>query len=206
MYIKWLFLFSLIIGAGYANARKIPKEYKALDNNPIMAKTLAVGNLTEDLQGEKFFNGVKGWTLFPKQFHLRKRSDERQSLFRFGDIGERYLFYSLNNTSENGVLDDFAYFNLLPLKSFKAKELIRKLASRKVFVGEINPSWQFCEADSECVQSKNQCGEFIGVNKEYQKDYLGFLNSKKVKTDCSKSITSGLIKSKESKCVENFCS
>lgn len=83
---------------------------------------------------------------------------------------------------------------------------IEKLSSKKDFIGDANPSWQFCRSDNECTQSKNQCGKPIGVNKKYESVYIDFLKAKKIKTECSKESSDQTGKSAVSKCVENFCS
>lgn len=83
----------------------------------------------------------------------------------------------------------------------ESREVIKKL-TKKNFVGEINPSWQFCEANTECIRSKNECGNLIGVNQKYLKNYLSFLRIKKKKTECSNSVSEV---SNISRCVESFC-
>jgi hypothetical protein len=110
---------------------------------------------------------------------------------------------SLSATDKNNKMGEGGG-RLIPLNA--AKDIIEKLATRKDFYGEINPSWQFCESDNVCVQSKNQCGKPIGVNKKYQNQNLDFLKLKLIKTDCTKLAEDKKIKPNQSKCMENFCS
>ena len=198
---------SFLLLLSNADAYKILQEYLDLDNDPSTAKTLATGKITENIWGTQFFVGERGWTFFPTRFEVKKiYIPNEDSSTKRGIVGESYLFYSIEKTNINGELNSSSYIGLITLKSLKAKEVITKLASKKDFVGEINPSWQFCESDKECIQSKKQCGKPIGVNKNYQKDYLDFLKTKKIKIECSKNNSVQTGKPSISKCVENFCS
>ena len=83
--------------------------------------------------------------------------------------------------------------------------LIKKLAERKSFWGNINPSWQFCEKNVECKVVKNKCGNELGINKKYEKKYLDFLESKESnRIDCSKEVANKNPTVKN-KCVDYFC-
>lgn len=175
-----------------------------LDINLSLAKTSASGRIVEDESGKRFFIFQKRWTLAPVKIYLPDEYYPYAALksLKVGNLKDTYLFLALNKTDANGILKP-GNTKLLPISSPLAKNVIKKLVMKKDFIGEINPSWQFCETDLECVQAKNQCGNLIGVNTEYEKDYLNFIKFKKLKVDCSKSEIS---KASASKCLENFCS
>jgi hypothetical protein len=198
-------LYVLFLLSSSLNA-KVPFKHLNLDKDPTTAKTLAIVILTAETEGRVYFTGFKGWTFYPSKYDISNWDAEKQIQVHFGNVGEKYVFYSLEKTNEKGELDKHAYSNLISIKSKKAKEVISKLASRQDFIGEINPSWQFCEADSECVKSKNQCNGLIGLNIKYQKNYLDFLKTKPVKTDCTKMAEDKKGKPNQSKCTDNFCS
>lgn len=200
MYVLVLFTFSNV---GMAN--KTIAEVGRLDSNPTTSGTLSIGKILEDKDGQKYFTGLRGWTNYPVNHYVRPimpRSQGDAKNYRY--IGEICFLYAQEKTDNHGILNSDSYYKVMSVNSEKAKKLITKLADRQEFVGEINPSWQFCESDNECMRSKNMCGSLIGVNKKYEKHYLDFLKTNKLKLDCSKESTK--TKTAESKCVENFCS
>jgi hypothetical protein len=189
-----------------AYSYKVPMRFIELDKDPTTADTLVVGTLKENKEGEQYLITEKGWTVYPAKINIPLKRFSRAVIRKQGTAGEKQLYYSVGTINTKGELDSTGYEGVIPLNTVKAKEIINKLANKKDFVGEINPSWQFCESDIECVQSKNLCGKSIGVNKKYQKNYLDFLKLKKIKTECSKDLSVQIEKIGEPKCVENFCS
>ena len=77
----------------------------------------------------------------------------------------------------------------------KAKALIMKLKNvdtRK----NINPSWQFCESDNQCVKAGSKCS--ISLNKDYVSQFNTLLKTvNDTHCNANKIVTS--------KCVEWFC-
>jgi hypothetical protein len=175
-----------------------------LDDDITKGKTIAIGKVVEEKDGSRYFLMRKQWTLSPVKLflpvvHARGRAIKR------GELGATHLLSAVDETNAKGELGSGMY-EVISIKQEFVKKAIYKLAYKKDFVGEINPSWQFCESDNECILSKNQCGKLIGVNKKYQQDYLDFLKTKIVKNDCSKEVPTQSGKSNEIKCIENFCS
>lgn len=177
-----------------------------LKNDPVgLADTVVVGTLTEDSAGKQYLLIERGWTLYPEKIYVPSTVNFdklREGYKKMGVTGQKYFLY-MSKEAE----DKEKYIGPMVLNLLKDSKLtIEKFAKKRDFTGIINPSWQFCESDIECVKSKNQCGKQIGINKKYEKDYLSFLKQKKYKTDCSKSVTAELATSNDTKCVENFCS
>jgi hypothetical protein len=183
-------------------ASSLSPDYIRLRNDPTLGNLIVIGKIIE-VNGAQLLIPERAWTDYPENILLHELIDiydARKGWNKQGVAGEKYLYFMLNRSSIKNVLRGQHF--LVWIKN--ARPDIEKLAKKKDFVGEINPSWQFCESDNECVQSKNQCGKPIGVNKKYQKKYLDFLKTKKIKTECSKEAQAS--KSGESKCGENFCS
>lgn len=171
---------------------------------PEVSKTLASGVLVRDWSGNQIFITERRWTKSPSQINMDKVYGENYGPADRGVSGRKYLLYSPDETKPDGKLVSSSV-EIVELNSTEAKDIIIKLASKSDFVGEINPSWQFCESDNECMQTKNQCGELIGISKNYEKDYLGFLKSKVRLIDCSK-IKSNKNDMNGMKCIDHFCS
>jgi hypothetical protein len=171
---------------------------KELAKDPTKAKAIYVGVVNEK-NGNIFLNVERNWTAAPL-IAVNVGSTQNPCPHENYLPNIKYLFYALNDY-QAFVKKSSWIFIMEPLKG--SKSTIEKFSSRKYFVGEINPSWQFCESDSDCVQSKNLCRKTIGINKKYEKDYLNFLKNKKAITNCSE-----VEKAKPSvtRCVENFCS
>lgn len=168
-----------------------------LSQDPTKAKSVYVGVINEK-NGNIVLNVERSWTAPPLiAVYVGATQDPCPHENYLPNV--KYLFYALNDY-QAFVKKSSWIFVMEPLKG--SRGTIEKFSS-KDFVGEINPSWQFCEDDLECVQLKNQCGNLIGVNKKHKKDYLFFLKTKKAKLDCLKA---GDTKIGISKCVENFCS
>ncbi|MFA6236243.1 MAG: hypothetical protein WC635_02860 [Bacteriovorax sp.] len=165
------------------------------------AKIIAIGKLELDESGKEILVIKKQWTLSPQIVRMPERI-KVVDIPKLSKIGEVYIYAALNETNKNGELK-IGYTRLVNLNTDQAKIIFERLAKRNDFVGEVNPSWQFCEADSECTIQHNRCGNSIAVNKKYQKNYLDFIKTIKTKTDCTK--VASETKS-EIKCIENFCS
>jgi hypothetical protein len=166
--------------------------------NPLEAKVLASGKLVHSLwTGKLYFIRQRNWNVNFSKIEVADDCDnniKRQA-------GKSFLYFNSNeNRSEQLTIDS----NIIPFDSLHAKATILKFAKINNFVGEINPSWQFCEADNECIQVKNQCGNTIGINKDFSLNYFEFLKSKKIANECSKSKS---VKNEIGKpeCIDNFC-
>lgn len=169
---------------------------------PETAKTMATGILTRNLSGNHVFVTERKWTYSPPRIKMELVYDELEPPVNPGNAGERYLLYSQEEVKTGGNLHG-SKVQIIPLNSAEAKEAILKYADRKEFIGDINPSWQFCETDNDCVQSRNQCGSLIGINKNYQKNYSAFLKTRNF--DCSKETSDQIGKTYVPKCRESFC-
>ncbi|MGZ3789442.1 MAG: hypothetical protein ACXVLQ_13015 [Bacteriovorax sp.] len=187
------------------NSRATDIIRSELDSDLTKGKTIAIGKIIEEKDGSRYFIMQKQWTLSPSKLFLPKVSWFRGKLINQGEPGVTHFLSALGETNSKGELGRGIY-KVISVNDDFVKIAIKKLANKKDFVGEINPSWQYCESDIECIQSKNWCGRLIGVNKKYQKDYMDFLKSKLKKADCSKDVPIQAGKAADSKCVENFCS
>lgn len=199
--IFWLILVVLLFpDIGYSckcNLEKVEQYSKA----PITAPVVILGKLVKSTE-KHYLKLIKTWTAALDETRLETGTD---CSFTGLTMGTNYLL--LSDKSTNSLYADLVgeCSSVLVELTPQNVSLINQLADKKDFTGEINPSWQFCMLDNECAQSKNQCGNLVGVNKKYQKDYINFLKTKKTKVDCSK-VSTQKEKYQPSKCKENFCS
>ncbi|MFA6236245.1 MAG: hypothetical protein WC635_02870 [Bacteriovorax sp.] len=163
-------------------------------------KTIAAGQVIDEKDGKRYFVTQKTWFEAPAKIEI-PTIYRHMVKYKPGKPGVTNLFVALQETINGKV--NYNAFEVRPINDQYAKDAIEKLASRNTFSGSVNPSWQFCEADRECIIKNNQCGYPIAVNKKYQKNYLDFLKTIKTKTDCTK-VSLKALKS-EVKCIENFC-
>lgn len=196
----FIFGFLVITNKVEATQFNLSPESREFIHNLTAAQTIAVGTMWEDNSDKQFMLLERGWTKYPTRVDVDYEFyGPDEGMQKAGIKGMKYIFFSVNKTDNKGNLKP----GLSTVRSLRAsEEIITKLAGIKKFFGEINPSWQFCEYDNECMLSKNQCGNTIGVNKKYEKDYLSFLKTKKGKIDCSKV---EMPKSRTLKCVGSFC-
>lgn len=206
--ISLVILSFLLISNVNATAKSL--SFERLYRDPVtFANVVVVGKLIEDSSGRQFIIPERGWTAYPERINIPPKFDiDRQNENKKGIVGKKYLLYMTKEARYEEVQskDQYKFIGHLVIELLQdAKATIEKFSEKKDFVGEINPSWQFCESDKECVQAKNQCGKLIAVNKKYQKDYLNFLKTNKIKVDCSKEIQTQASCNKESKCIDFFC-
>lgn len=172
-----------------------PSSSAHLKSDPARnADVVVVGKIFEDANGMQFLIPEKRWTKSPNEIYLPEAidlNDLREGRKKKGITGEKYLLYMSIFT--NGKVIEL-------LKN--SRNTIDKFAEKKYYWNSVNPSWQFCEADKECVRTKNLCQNIIGINKKYLKAYKAYLKAKKKKIDCSEEVKT---KTSASKCVENFC-
>jgi hypothetical protein len=166
---------------------------------PLNANILASGKLVRSLwSGKLYFKTQRDWNLNSSQLVVAPVCD---SSIKW-EAGKSFLYFTSHLGDSRQLTFDS---NIIPINSSESKEVILKFASSNNFIGEINPSWQYCESDNECVQVENQCGKSIGVNKNFKVNYLEFLKSKKFKRECSNASSSQNEKSENPKCIDNFC-
>jgi hypothetical protein len=168
-------------------------------------KTIIIGKVIEEKDGKRYFVTRKKWTLGPDKIRLHDQVTDRLAFVKRGKLGETNIYASVNETNSNGILKN-GMSEVVPATYEKAQMAIEKLALRNDFIGEINPSWEFCESDGECIKINNRCGNPIAVNKKYQKNYLDFLKSKKIKFECSQMQKTRTESKDVPKCIENYCS
>lgn len=166
--------------------------------DPSSAPVALVGKLN-GTQYRIFLKVVKNWTQNQNEVNVGAGTDCDYSNLKFGKM---YLLLAEKSFNMEGANKVSPCDSLLFELSDETDSIIKNLSPKKYFYGEINPSWQFCKRDNECLQVKNKCGNYIGVNKKYKDTYLDFLKTTTKKFDCSKRTPTASV----SKCIDNFCS
>ncbi|MGZ3788891.1 MAG: hypothetical protein ACXVLQ_10225 [Bacteriovorax sp.] len=83
----------------------------------------------------------KQWTLAPSRLFLPKVSWFRGKLIDQGELGVTHFLSALDETNNRRKLGPGIY--KVSINDDSVKMAIKKLATKKDFVGEINPSGQF---------------------------------------------------------------
>lgn len=167
--------------------------------DPKLAKSLAVGTLVKRWPGKFAFITERNWGGVPSEIQVENVCNngiEKR-------IGEKFLLFSKHDRSKSpSVLGD----ELMPLNSPESTELINTFATKTNFAGELNPSWQFCKFDSDCVHVLNHCEEKVGINKKYLEKFTSNLRKISPSTVCKTDLKKSNIDAPHPQCVDNFCS
>lgn len=117
-----------------------------------------------------------------------------------GKAGLSYILYSENATSTNGDLNENSYIKLIELDSVEAKKIILSLLDKELQEGKINPSWQYCEKDDDCLKVIDRCGGAVSISEPF----LLWYNKAQMKSN--KCYSSNQHSNKlVSKCIRRFC-
>lgn len=191
--IIWFLVFSTFLNFAYCYDVKTSE----LDKDVANGKTIAIGKVNEDSRGDRYFVTTRRWTYAPDKIFLEKTYIGGKS-HKQGVLGEFYILTAINQTSPNGFLQPGVY-KIIPLNTDVAKKLILKLSNVSEVVEEINPSWQFCSKDAECV--KLNCKKQVNINLNFKDSFLN-LNKNRNEVLCKKD----QVITVQSHCKENFCS
>lgn len=194
-------LISIILYGTITPVHAFRTYYDNFLDDPNIVNIIVVGRLFEDKSGNQYIVPELGWSEYPSKLDVPSRivGDNDFQRVKQGLVGQKY-FFIMNNISPRKD-KYFGLHTLVPLAS--SKRAMKLLAERKAFPGEINHAWRYCESDNDCLQVENKCGNRIGVNKKYKKEFLSFLKTTKNVFDCSTKDTP--LKKSQSKCEEYFC-
>lgn len=178
---------------------KSKKEAVFID--PASASGIYAGTVVEGLIRNKF-EIDKEWTKRFPNFKLEGTSELCDGPPDY-PVGTKYLVLLVHGLKlEN--FDTANFNNSLIINLKDAQPFIDKLANLKMPKNSINPSWQYCTQDSQCVLEKGICGEEIGINAKYLTSWKSFiLNSEKSKFCFIKKFTNR--QKNAHKCINNFC-
>lgn len=161
-----------------------------LIENPDFSKVALIGKI-ELKNGKKVLVTEKYWTAHRASYEIL---DDIQCSKIFL-TGKRYLYLSPNPSDKISVTSGL--FQEVSTAGFFIKKLDKLNVSNK----SVNPTWSYCENDSECGVVKNQCQNDLVINNAYKKSFLDSLDAEK-NADCSKETFRTVI---APKCIENFC-
>jgi hypothetical protein len=196
MITKLKFFFAALVLIPSAYACKVDlRGVQLVEKEPYLAKTAVTGTVLIGKDGEATLKVNKYWGKHLSSYKLNYLLSEC-SVHVVPSF--EYLFLSLSEIKENAMIGKSGGTFI---KLSESKEYMEKLSSLTNFSGEINPAWQFCEKDDECVTSKNKCNIKIGVNRKYESTYLDFLKESNRKWDCSKKNEKQIA----GKCINSFC-
>jgi hypothetical protein len=168
-------------------------------NNPLLAPFIGIGVITINEKSQINLNLDKGWGKFKSEYRIFPLCELE------GRKNFKYLFIAKLRYGDTDEPLTMGAGSLVELNNSRKEMQI--LAVRNDFNGVINPAWQYCESDAECVDSENQCKERVGVNKTYLKQYSDYLKlkfkSKRKLKECS---AKKEIENIKSTCVDSFCS
>lgn len=229
---KYIFILIFILSSFQAHACKIPpiyseekeKDLHFLESFINESLEIYVGKIIDDKDAivqsypvqifvtKKIWRqGKRSQSYEATRWYKRELNKENLKLGEYDFVSSHGVIFCSNPNLKRSQIPDKTYLYIgnnsvqytIPINI--AKPLLNKLSKIKNFWGDINPSWQFCETDTECRVVSNKCGKKIGVNEKYETDYLNFLKSNEaMKIDCKKEDgkKEALIKKK---CVDYFC-
>jgi hypothetical protein len=163
-----------------------------LDKDPKKANVVVSG-IAKDEGRKQFLIVERKWTNSGDKIEILNTGPDLYE--HIAKNGKRYFIYMIER-NDHHIIEQ----NVRDLES--TGNLIKIFSGKKDFPGEINPSWQYCESDKECTQTKNKCEKSIAVNRRYKNVFLDFLKTSERKWNCSKKEEAKVI----GKCVENYCS
>lgn len=189
-------VFSLIIWFSLPVEARTP-TCPIFPPNPKLAKSLAVGTLVKRWPGKFAFITERNWGGVPSEMQVNNVCGKGLE----NNIGEKFLLFSMYDRSTSQlVFDD----ELLPLTSPESAELINVFAKKTNFDGKMNPSWQFCKSDDDCVHVLDHCKEKVGINKKYREIFSSNLKNLSPNTICKTEFKKSNLESL--KCMDSFCS
>lgn len=152
---------------------------------------LAVVGIVEEKGGELFFKIKKHWTAHRSSYEI-----DQESICSTPPIaGKSYLYLSANSLDEKIDSIKGVFYEIS-----KAGSLIKKLENKVIFDNKINPSFQYCETDSQCVGMKNECNELHVINIKYENKPL--ITTRPKSQSCAKFFR---LKGDLFTCLNNFC-
>jgi hypothetical protein len=193
-YIKPAILILTFIGSLNTFACTVdPTPFQSISKDIHVARALAIVKVSGDIR-KRFFT-----TELPWQAKTLELYNGPCSLPAAPE--QKYLFLSYKSFDELESLQPISNSNgRLSVLDLLDQETIDKLASKKELpIGHPNVFWSFCKKSDECIKAKNKCG----INKKFISEYQSYMQSnQKDKGVCPSKKND----SKESKCIEFFCS
>lgn len=183
-----------------------------IENNPLEANLIVIGTVETinspsdpyNSKEKKFFNVEKQWTNSLSSLKFLSGYINRCETLRAEDK-KKYLLlnkYSVNSEADNSTGIKNSKGILISLD--KAESYIDKLAIIKTIPNnQSNPSWEYCKEDQHCVETKNVCGDTVGVNKKYRVNYEHFVKDFNGEKKCD--TLKGLTSNAKLKCISYFC-
>lgn len=195
-----LLLFLIICEQTFA-CRCDFSEITRLKKDPALARTAIIGSFESTKEKGKFnFKTKRAWS----------KSDSITAIDMNGSCSQAfkpdttYLLLSFNDVdflNKRGIGVTICDSILVELS--KGKELVEKLESIKPKTEHVaNPTWQYCQADKDCILINSPCDNTEAINIKYKKSYELWKAVVTPKMNCSPTNKKS---SEAAKCISNLC-
>lgn len=196
------FLLTYFFLSNTANPCTVIKR-QSIEKGIADAQLIVIGKVERRKEGNKevkFLRVLKKWTPALDEIKLKEPAAggcDTPAVLE----GKVYLFvnaFPVRNSSENieGISESSSYY----IRISSADLYMNKLAEMKLANMQINPAYEYCLYDNECISVSSTCNTTDNINIKFQASYLNFLKEKNDGKTCD--ITN--VKT-EAVCINFFC-